>query len=762
MTTRRARKTEPSVNATKRRSRKTDAPTRSSSPQTSSPQSSSLRGGGAEDLVEGEELPPSTRHVARANEGRRLETILRALPEKELGALVARMGIRIDAKKRIDGPAQIARALVRLPELREPSRLPTASEELLRRVAEANGSLHVSGLPNGIELLVRRGVVYARMSGDGRIELVLPTAFLVQLRSWEGEDPRSLRALLAEAPFETASAVASHYLGRPSTPPIALSLEAAWEVLGDRDTLRAEVERVSHQERRLLDQIEQIGGEVDTQELMDLEREPMRVRGAYGVAAGRRGAAFSLEKRGFLFPLHPNRYVVPTEVAAIIGAERLSERERRREEIRSHVIAADHLPRRARFSSDPAPTALSLTMGWHESPTEVKAQVGTPRSLITRLAQRFGRDAEATSMVIALSRAIGLWESEAVTAATPPGTLSLAELSLSLFETWRRGGTWDEARDDPEVLRVAPEQRDPSPVGVLREMVLDALQDLGEGQWVPLRALMAYIGDDPRRGGFERLLARWSKRVDVSPPALETIAQRILVQSLPALGVVDLGGSDRETASGSGELATVALRLTSRGRRMMAGRPTPPQPSEFVDPRRLAVGTAARVAEVLALGPFVEVTTSEGQLEVEITQASIAAGLALGVLADDMSDRLGALAPLPSALREVLQQAGTVIGRAELVAAGGFLWVDDVDVRKLLMTANGTSDLFLDPSPPGGLLIVAGVDPDRLARRCRAIGVDIQADAEVVRAVRHSTVPPPKRSSTHKAVNWRPPTRRSS
>src|SRR5690606_1907194 len=324
-------------------------------------------------------------------------------------------------KKRIDEPAQVARALVRLPELREPSRLPTISEELLRRVAEANGSLYVSGLPSGIELLVRRGVVYARVVGDGRVELVLPTAFLVQLRSWEGEDPRSLRALLAEAPFETASAVASHYLGRPSTPPIALSLEAAWEVLGDRDALRAEVERVSHQERRLLDQIEQIGGEVDTQELMDLEREPMRVRGAYGVAAGRRGAAFSLEKRGFLFPLHPNRYVVPTEVAAIIGAERRSERERRRETIKSHVIEEDHLPRRARFSSDPAPTALALTMGWHESPTEVKAQVGTPRSLITRLAQRFGRDPEATSMVIALSRAVGLWESEAVSAATPPG-----------------------------------------------------------------------------------------------------------------------------------------------------------------------------------------------------------------------------------------------------------------------------------------------------------------------------------------------------
>ena len=39
----------------------------------------------------------------------------------------------------------------------------------------------------------------------------------------EGEDPRALRALLAQAPFETMSAVASHYrflveMGRPPAP----------------------------------------------------------------------------------------------------------------------------------------------------------------------------------------------------------------------------------------------------------------------------------------------------------------------------------------------------------------------------------------------------------------------------------------------------------------------------------------------------------------------------------------------------------------
>jgi hypothetical protein len=429
--------------------------------------------------------------------------------------------------------------------------------------------LVVGSVPSGLELLVRRGVVFARLADDELadryreehgvkadtvIELVLPTAFLVQMKSWEGEDPRSLRALLAEAPFETASAIASHYLGRPSTPPIALSLEPAWEVLGDHELLVGEIQRVSHQERRLLDQLEQVGGEVDTQELMDLEREPMRVRGAYGVAAGRRGAAFSLEKRGFLFPLHPNRYVVPSEVAAVIGADRRRAHEARRERIRSHVIAEDHLPRRARFSADPAPLAMALAMAVRDSAGaiagEVKGGVGTPRSLVSRLAQRFGKNADETALLIALSRAVGLWEATASSAAAPPGSLRMHELTRLLFDTWRRGGAWDEARPEPEMLRVPQEHRDPSPVGVLRDILLDSLCDLSEGQWVPYREVMAYVAEDPRIGGLRRLLERWAKRVGMATPREEAVARRMLLESLTALGVIDVGGAAREHPAG--------------------------------------------------------------------------------------------------------------------------------------------------------------------------------------------------------------------
>jgi hypothetical protein len=50
----------------------------------------------------------------------------------------------------------------------------------------------------------------------------------------------------------------------------------------------------------------------------------------------------------------------------------------------------------------------------------------------------------------------------------------------------------------------------------------------------------------------------------------------------------------------------------------------------------------------------------------------------------------------------------------------------------------------VDPSPPGGLLVVPGVDLDRLTRRCRTVGVELLVEGQVVRA---RTMPPPAPSS---------------
>src|SRR6185312_6414096 len=374
-----------------------------------------------------------------------------------------------------------------------------------------------------------RGLMFARSSGSG-VELILPAAYLVQLKAWEGEDPRGIRALLSQAQFETMSAIASHYLGRPATPPLALSLESAWETLGNPAKLAEEIAKLSATERRVLEGVEAEGGEVDTEELLELEREPLRMRTATGAAPSRRGVGFSLERRALLVPVHPNRHIVPTEVSAIIGAAHHSASAAQREEVKVFVASGDHAPRRARFSLDPAPLAMSVAVAARESSSrnpegrsqsgafaDVRPGVGTPKSLVQKLAARFGREPSHVALVVALSRAIGLWEPTAMNVSAPPGSMTLQDLTRQLFVTWRRGGAWDEARSEPEVLRLTPDTRDSSPAGVVREMVLEALKELGEGRWVPWSSLAGWLRSDPTVPGLGRLLRRWAERVGADP-----------------------------------------------------------------------------------------------------------------------------------------------------------------------------------------------------------------------------------------------------
>jgi hypothetical protein len=693
--------------------------------------------------------------VSSPQVARSLVEILRALPPGEMNALISRLGIRIDKAKRIDTPSQVARALVQLPDLRDPSRLPPASVELLHRVAETGGSLVVTSIPPALEPLLARGLMFAR-GGKGAVELLLPPAYLLQLRSWEGENPRGLRALLAQAPFETTSAIAGHYLGRPATPPIALSLEGAWEVLGDPTKLEEEIAKLAPMERRVLEGIERDGGEVDTEELLELEREPLRLRTATGATPSRRGVGFSLERRGLLIPVHPNRHIVPAEVGAIIGAAGEADRQARRQQVKTFVLSGDHAPRRARFALDPVPLAVALAVVSREPGNEVRPGIGTPKSLASKLAARFGRDAGQVAIVIALSRAVGLWDASATSPAGPPGSFQIRELGRLLFNAWRRGGVWDEARSDPEALRVAADARDVSPIGVLRETAIEALKELGEGRWVPWESLAGYLRTDHRIPGVGRLLRRWAERVGAETIEPMEVARRIVLDTLPALGILDIGEDEAGDAG-------LTLRLTPRGRILLADRSatsepdvgpkveaslSPSQPSQeeddrsrFLDTHVLRLGMSALVHAVISLAPFVEVARATDTIDLLVAPQTLARALSAGFEADLLRQRIEAIAPLPETLSRTLAQASVVVGRGTFVFASGFLWVEDHNVRELLRTRRPTAELFVDPSPPAGLVVAPGVDLDRLTRRCRTVGVELISDGQVVRA---RTLPPPR------------------
>lgn len=733
---------------------------------------------------------------------RHIDAVLRALPPAELESLVRRVGVRIDLHKRIDVAAQVARALVGLPELRDPTRLPPHARTLLLRVAEAKGLLHVSAVPNGFEPLMARGILFgckvdSASAPSATIEIVLPNAFLLQLPCWQNEDPRGMRALLAQAPFDTLNAIATHYLGRPATPPIALALETAWDHLSNPSYIAEELARLPSVERRLIEAIESAGGEVETPELLDLEREPMRLRNAKGVSASRRGAGFALERRGFLIPIHPNRHVVPTEVGEIVGAERRRSSSQQRATVRAHVLSEDHAPRRARFANEPAGIALAAAIAAREASNEIRPQVGTPRSLLLRMAHRFGRTSETMNLVSALSRAVGLWEGSALSLTSPPGSFAVGELSALLFSTWRKGNAWDEARSDGETLRAAPEQRDPSPARSMREIALDALADLGEDSWLPYGALERYALHDPRFDGIDRLLRRWFERVGAERAERErpeqrgernskcpepvAVFRRITLESLPALGILDLGADHEEALAqvsradfdSAAVLEAISIRLTARGKAMIARtndplphQVTPPsqrtsdvERSRFVDNQVLRIGPETLVATALFLGLIAEVGRVEEGLDLIFSSTTIARAISLGTIAEELRERIESVAALPQGLSQLLTQASVVVGKGSLVRSAGFLWIEDQEVRELLRTRRTTEDLFLDPSPPSGLLLAPEVDMERMVRRCRALGVEVDLGTDGFSARPADVRATRSRSSTTTAALSRTPSR---
>jgi hypothetical protein len=451
-----------------------------------------------------------------------------------------------------------------------------------------------------------------------------------------------------------------------------------------------------------------------------------------------------------------------------------------------------------------------VATGVRDAAHDVKPNVGTPRSLLTKLAQRFGRSSDAIALIGALSRSLGLWEPAALGTTSPPGSLSVSELGPALFRIWLRGGSWDEARPESELLRAPVELREPSPIVPLREMVLEALLELGEDGWIPFGALVRYVREDPRVPGIERLLRRWADRCTPgsAPPPVETIVRRIALESLPVLGLVDIGDDSRAFAAVRAERAErdpraeptpddfdLPLRLGPRGRALAraelgdakpplelgdsgvlvaAGSSTTPggdelgsgvhtrgaalAASRFLDTQVLRVGGNAKVGHVLALATIAEVGRVEDGIDLVLSPQAIARAISAGAHGDEVRDRIEAVAPLPESLSTVLAQASAIVGRGSFVRTSGFLWVDDDDVRELLRRGRTTADLFVEPSPPAGLLVAPSVELERVVRRCRGVGVEVEIgeDARLVATPRPAAV-----ESSHRST-VRPPVGRAS
>ncbi len=649
----------------------------------------------------------------------RLIDALRALPLRTFETLVKTARVKIDLNKRIDAPTQVARAIVNQSLARDPSSLGTAATELLYRVTAQGGVLVTTEVPPHSEPLVDNGLLFVR-GIDNSYELWIPTPILLQLKPWLGEDVHGLRALFARTTQEAIAAIASHYLGHTAQAPYALSLEVAWAILGDPRTLAQHVNELPRSERMLLLAIERLGGEVDTLELLELEREPLRMRTAAGASASRRGLSYSLERRGLLFALPHGRHAVPTEVADIVAHE---ERAVRNAERRAAVVkleSHDELPRRARYATDPSTLLTACLIATREAQIDVRPDVGTPKALVTRLATRFGRTPEDTSLIVAVGRSLGLWDEALLRARAHE--LTIGNLGRLLFEAWRTGSFWDEARTDRELLRHQPEVRELSPLRALKRVLLAILEELGAERWLPFGILTTYVSSLNELQMVKHSLTRWATRIGARPGhdvTLDTteLVSRIVLETLPALGVIDVGRAESDDAP--------LVRLSGIGRLWLRGGHSSETSSLFTD-EILRIGNDAHLAAVLGLAGCVEIGNVEGHLELHVSRHTVGHAIAAGADAQLIEKRIAAVAPLPNDLREALENAGRVLGTAHWVSACGFLWISDDNVRILLLDRRQTAELFLHPSPAGGLLVGEGVDRDKLVKRCRTAGVEIE------------------------------------
>ncbi len=660
----------------------------------------------------------------------RLEALLEELSPPDFRALAARTGSELDEAKRLTLAQQLARALVSRNQLANPKGFGAAQLGLLVELASIGGRAPLPRVPEDALVLIEHGWLFQRQ-GDYGLELAMPGAYVLQLASWEGEDRRSLRSLLRLLDRRQASVLARHFDPRVVNLAPALSLEPAFVALHQPKLVRQLVRELSPFEAELLKAIVGLGGEVDTEELLDLTREPMRIRVGGSVATRGSGATYELERRGLLISLAPNRHLVANEVRDVVGEKQQRALALRRTKLRRDLEAENFEPTRASFSLDPAPLTMALALLARERKTPVRSHAGTPKTLLKQLATTVGVPVRRAALLATLGRKLGLWDS---TAAESLDRIRVGELSELLVDSWVRGVGWDDGRAEPELLRAPQAARQASPSGVLRHVVLDGLKELAAEYWVPLDTFVEYCLADVRASGLTRQLERYRDKTGVEVLSPLEAVERILLDSLVALGVVDVSGEP-----GGEGVDRPCIRANSRALAWLdGGQASSLTRTAYVAAQTIRVGADASAGSVLSVADLVEVGQSGRVLELVVSRPKVERVILDGATPESIARRLQSLTPLSAEVERLIHAIVQVRASVDYVAASGFIWVDDPELLKELRERRALARLFVDPSPPGGLLVASGVSLERLTLRLRRFGIELrtQLPGPTLRAVR--------------------------
>ncbi len=664
----------------------------------------------------------------------RLEAALDQLGPGELASLARSTGLEIDESKRLTPTQQLARGLASRRQLAHPDKFEPEQQALLIELAAAGGRLVVERVLESAAPLIEGGWLFTRPAARG-VELVLPAAYVLQLPPWEGEDRRSVRVLLASLDRSQVSQLARTFDPRGVNLPPSLALESAFVCLRQPKLVRSMVRELAPAEAELLKAVVRQGGEADTEELLDLAREPMRLQVAGTLAPRSGGASFELERRGLLLRLPPNRHLVASEVRDVVGERQQRALALKRTKLRRTLEAQHVEPARARYSLDPAPVTVALALLVAQR-KPVRAQVGTPKTLVKQLSKGVGLSERSVALLATLSRKLGLWDAARVQRMVD---VDLTALSAALFDLWLSGVGWDEGRVEPELLRAAPGARQPSPSAALRRVVLEDLVELAASCWVPLATFVEYCLADVRAAGLERQLERFVERTGIDVVAPQQAVRTMLLESLPLLGAVDIGAESPSDTGG--EAGGLSIRASARVLAWLGvGPPIPPQneTTRYVAALTLRLGERAAVSDVLAAGELLEPGRTDRELELIISRAKVEHAVLAGGSPQLLREHLEALAPLSDEAERLLQSVAQARARVEYVAASGFVWVDDPALLDELRERRALAKLFVEPSPPGGLLVSPGVSAERLSLRLRRYGIELLSEGagQRLRAVR--------------------------
>jgi hypothetical protein len=687
----------------------------------------------------------------------RLQTCLEMLSPANREMLRNRRGIRLDPKKRLDEIEQTARCLVAETDLRH-SKFPADVRQLLQRLAVAGGVLQGGANDPGARLLCDLGIAYrpsppaptpatkargarAAVAASGprlaATSLVLPSAFLVQVPAGEGEDPTSIRACFSMIDPEIVGPMATQVLGKPLGITGPMALQEVWEVVTQPGWLEKQVCDLPGAEARLLDAIERVGAEVNTEELLAHDQAPGLYRTQSGIAVPKRGAPYMLQRRSLLFQLGVERFVIPTEVARIVGAPRQDERAARQASIEAAVRAEDHLPLRARYARDPSlavVASLAMLRTWE---VPVRPDIAVPRAALKRVAERLGDKEEGVTMLMALSRAAGFGRL-ATPLATAVGSLQLrvADVGAALWRTYIHGGAWDETRVEPEVLRSGIVARATTAVVTARRVLLDALEVVAKERWATVEAVMDYAATDPRHAAVQRLHERaMRERPGVFKGAVEDAWRAMLTQSFPLLGAVDVADD--------GTAVRLVGRVLPGGTEMKAvtvkeSRPTVSRTSLDV-PSSVWMHALLDLADAGELD-HVKPEPAPGSLVFSLGAAALTRGRARGLTGQQVDARLRAIGmaqPFPAAVSELI--VGLSDSReAKFIGCSGVIVADDPAVRAELRADPSVRRMLVDLDVGDVLLVRPDADMERLQTRLARLGVRlIETRPQTV------TTPPP-------------------